>query len=94
MYRVSDTMASAVFADPIRVLQGTKAPPYPYPVIICPQNKPGFIINITFFQSVTFHIDLATSASNLNDTKYHENYPFMRFFKITVPNVVGYLNKL
>ncbi|GFV53029.1 transposable element Tcb2 transposase [Trichonephila clavipes] len=28
---------------------------------------------------------------NLSDTKYHENYPFMCFFKITVPNVVGYL---
>ncbi|GFW02066.1 uncharacterized protein TNCV_4854061 [Trichonephila clavipes] len=27
-----------------------------------------------------------------SDTKYHENYPFMRFFKITVPNEVGYLN--
>ncbi|GFV45088.1 transposable element Tcb2 transposase [Trichonephila clavipes] len=24
------------------------------------------------------------------DTKYDENYPFMRFSKITVPNVVGY----
>ncbi|GFW68557.1 hypothetical protein TNCV_529121 [Trichonephila clavipes] len=32
--------------------------------------------------------------STLSDTKYHENYPFMRFFKITVPNVVGYLNWL
>ncbi|GFX55233.1 RNase H domain-containing protein [Trichonephila clavipes] len=31
--------------------------------------------------------------SNLSDTKYHENYPFMRFFKITVPNVVGYLKE-
>ncbi|GFV89750.1 hypothetical protein TNCV_827421 [Trichonephila clavipes] len=30
-------------------------------------------------------------CSNLRDTKYHENYPFIRFFKITVPNVVGYL---
>ncbi|GFU85076.1 hypothetical protein TNCV_1553391 [Trichonephila clavipes] len=29
---------------------------------------------------------------NLSDTEYHENYPFMRFFKITVLNVVGYLN--
>ncbi|GFY33307.1 uncharacterized protein TNCV_1897611 [Trichonephila clavipes] len=29
--------------------------------------------------------------SNLSDTKYHENYPFIRFFKITVPKVVGYL---
>ncbi|GFV95044.1 uncharacterized protein TNCV_1030421 [Trichonephila clavipes] len=28
-----------------------------------------------------------------HDTKYHENYPFMRFFKITVPNVVGYLKE-
>ncbi|PRD27011.1 UNVERIFIED_CONTAM: hypothetical protein NCL1_36518 [Trichonephila clavipes] len=24
--------------------------------------------------------------SNLSDIKYHEKYPFMRFFKITVPN--------
>ncbi|GFY28584.1 hypothetical protein TNCV_4150151 [Trichonephila clavipes] len=29
--------------------------------------------------------------SNLSGTKYHENYPFMRLFKIEVPNVVGYL---
>ncbi|GFW32125.1 hypothetical protein TNCV_2601511 [Trichonephila clavipes] len=29
--------------------------------------------------------------SNLSDTKYHENYSFMRFFKVTVPNVDGYL---
>ncbi|GFW92807.1 hypothetical protein TNCV_1736001 [Trichonephila clavipes] len=29
-----------------------------------------------------------------SDTKYHEHYPFMRFFKITVPNVVGYLNSV
>ncbi|GFT29010.1 hypothetical protein TNCV_3586611 [Trichonephila clavipes] len=28
-----------------------------------------------------------------NDTKYHENYPFMRFCKITVSNVVGYLDE-
>ncbi|GFY09353.1 hypothetical protein TNCV_1941631 [Trichonephila clavipes] len=29
--------------------------------------------------------------SNLCDTKYHENYPFV-LLQITVPNVVGYLN--
>ncbi|GFV49365.1 hypothetical protein TNCV_3789521 [Trichonephila clavipes] len=29
--------------------------------------------------------------SNLSDTKYHKCYPFIRFCKITVPNVVGYL---
>ncbi|GFV29683.1 astacin-like metalloprotease toxin 1 [Trichonephila clavipes] len=27
--------------------------------------------------------------SNLSDTKYHENYPFMSFCKVTFPNVVG-----
>ncbi|GFU62776.1 uncharacterized protein TNCV_2388151 [Trichonephila clavipes] len=37
----------------------TRAPPHPYTVIICPQNKPGFITKQTFCQSVTFHIDLA-----------------------------------
>ncbi|GFW72325.1 uncharacterized protein TNCV_703621 [Trichonephila clavipes] len=31
--------------------------------------------------------------SNLSGTKYHENYPFTRFFKITVPNIVGYLKQ-
>ncbi|GFX45156.1 uncharacterized protein TNCV_3432041 [Trichonephila clavipes] len=29
--------------------------------------------------------------SNLSDIEDHEIYPFMRLFKITVPNVVGYL---
>ncbi|PRD24697.1 UNVERIFIED_CONTAM: hypothetical protein NCL1_43004 [Trichonephila clavipes] len=28
------------------------------------------------------------------DTKCHENFPFVRFFKIKVPNVVGYLKAL
>ncbi|GFV72327.1 uncharacterized protein TNCV_637891 [Trichonephila clavipes] len=37
----------------------TRAPPYPYTVIICPRNKPGFIPKATFCHSVTFDIDLA-----------------------------------
>ncbi|GFU46650.1 hypothetical protein TNCV_1546621 [Trichonephila clavipes] len=32
--------------------------------------------------------------SKQSDTKYYENYPLMRFCKITVPNVVGYLNEI
>ncbi|GFW37560.1 uncharacterized protein TNCV_861651 [Trichonephila clavipes] len=38
----------------------TRAPPYLYTVITCPQNIPGFITKYNpFRQSGTFHIDLA-----------------------------------
>ncbi|GFV74735.1 uncharacterized protein TNCV_1039731 [Trichonephila clavipes] len=37
----------------------TRASPHPYRVIICPQNQPDSLLNTTFCQSVTFHIDLA-----------------------------------
>ncbi|GFT21350.1 uncharacterized protein TNCV_3816331 [Trichonephila clavipes] len=36
-----------------------RVPPHPYTVIICPQNKLGFITKHILLQSVTFHIDLA-----------------------------------
>ncbi|GFV21747.1 transposable element Tc3 transposase [Trichonephila clavipes] len=41
------------------ILPLTRAPPHPYTVIICPQNKWDSSVNTTFCQSVTFNINLA-----------------------------------
>ncbi|GFV10408.1 hypothetical protein TNCV_1950591 [Trichonephila clavipes] len=46
------------------IVPHTRVPPHPYTVIICPQNKPGFITKHNLLQSVTFHIDLAWHHCN------------------------------